>query len=105
MEPAGARSSATLPLPAMALSRPTWKAGGRQAGSATRRKSYSGNHWFADFLIRAVGFNRLQRGVQFSSSAFVIRTHGNAEAGAEVLRVGHFRRGDARLRVGFQPIC
>ncbi len=47
----------------------------------------------ANFLVGTVGLNRFQRGVQFLQQRLVIRAHGNAESGAEVLRVGHFRRG------------
>ena len=58
----------------------------------------------ADFLIRAVRFNRLQRGIEFFQQRLVVRTYRDAEAGAEVLRIGHFRSGDAQLRVGLQPL-
>lgn len=57
----------------------------------------------ANFLVGTVGLNRFQRGVQFLQQRLVIRAHGNAESGAEVLRVGHFRRGCPQLRVSFQP--
>ena len=71
--------------------------------SATRRKKLLREPLVANFLVGTVGLNRFQRGVQFLQQRLVIRAHGNAESGAEVLRVGHFRRGCPQLRVSFQP--
>ena len=57
-----------------------------------------------DGLVGAVGLDGVQRGVQLGQQRLVIRAHRDAEAGAEVLRIGDVLAHRHQLRVGLQPL-